>query len=480
MKYFISRFSIALVLIALLGSCKKSFLDQSPNISLTVDNAITSEASMLEAVAGMYRSMTTYYTFGRNYHVLGDLLSDNVYLSNTNSSRFLGQSAFVWTSESPEALALWRYTYYSILQANRIIGSNLARTDNVNYLRGECLTARALCYFYLVNWFAKPYTASADAPGVPLVLQSANITGPLVYPARSTVGEVYAQIITDLDSAYNMMADAPVLHSNTSNFLTKYAAKALQARAYLFMGQNDKARDAALQVINNGGFTLAADNNAYQAYWGGVTGRTDKLESIFEINNPATANNGVEGLDYIYSPKGFGDLLATDSLYNIYTATDIRKGLIRDSVRGGKQAYVVYKYKNATGSDRDQIRMVRYAEVLLIAAEAYARGSDVNNALTYLNTLAKKRDPSFTGYTNALSATDLVNVILKERQRELAFEGFRYLDLQRTNADFKREDMGAKAVSNYTNVPTTDFRRIQPIPLSEKNVNPNIEQNKDY
>lgn len=480
MKYLINRFSIALILIASLGSCSKSFLDQSPNISLPVGNAITSEASMLEAVAGMYRSMTTYYTFGRNYSVFGDLLSDNVYLSSSNSSRFLSQSGFLWTSESAEALALWRYTYFSILQANRILSSNLPRTENVNYLLGECYSARALCYFYLVNWFAKPYTVSSSAPGVPLVVQSANITGPLVYPSRNTVGEVYTQIVSDLDSAFALMPSNPKLHVNNSNFLSQYAAKALQARAYLFMGNYAKAQDAALQVINNGGYSLAADNSTFTGYWTGTTGRTDKLESIFELNYPSTANNGVEGLDYIYSSKGFGDLLATDSQYLLYSATDMRRGLITDGFRNGNQAYVVSKYKNATGSDRDEVKLLRYAEVLLVAAESYARNGDVDNALTYLNLLAKKRDPSFAGYDNSLSATDLVSVILRERQRELAFEGLRFWDLARTNVDFIREDMGVKAYSNYPSVPATDHRRLQPIPLSEINANPNIGQNTDY
>lgn len=480
MKYLFNKFIVALLLAASLGSCSKSFLDQAPNISLTVDNAVTSEASMLEAVAGMYRSMMTYYTFGRNYAVLGDLLSDNVYLSSSNSSRFLSQSGFLWTAESPEALALWRNTYFSILQANRILSSNLPRTQNVNYLMGECYSARALCYFYLVNWFAKPYTVSSTAPGVPLVLQSANITGPLVFPDRSTVGEVYNQIVSDLDSAYNLMGNSTTLHANSSNFLSKYAARALQARAYLFMGDYDKARDAALDIINNGGYSIASDNNAFNSYWSGTTGRTDKLESIFELNYPSTANNGVEGLDYMYSPKGFGDLLATDTLYMRYSATDMRRGLIRDSLRNGNQAYVVNKYQNATNANRDEVKLLRYAEVLLIAAESYARKGEVDNALTYLNMLATKRDPSFAGYNNSLSADEVVNIVLQERQRELAFEGLRFFDLARTNVDYVREDMGAKAYSNYTSVLKSDFRRVQPIPSAEINVNPNIGQNDNY
>ncbi len=480
MKHIKYRFSIALVLIVMLGSCSKSFLDQSPNISLTVDNAITTESGMLEAVAGMYRSMTTYYTFGRNYPVLGDLLSDNVYLSSSNSNRFLSQSGYLWTAESPEALAFWRYTYFSILQANRVLSSNLPRTENVNYLLGECYASRALCYFYLVNWFAKPYTVSSTAPGIPLVIQSANITGPLVYPARNTVAEVYTQIVRDLDSAFNLMTTAPKLHANSSNYFSKYAAKALQARAYLFMGDYAKAKDAALQVVNNGGYTLTNDNNSFTTYWTGTAGRTDKVESIFELNNPSTANNGVEGLDYIYSAKGFGDLLATDSLYNLYSATDFRKKLIADSIRNRNQAYVVKKYQNPTSTDHDEVKLLRYAEVLLVLAESYARTGDATNALVYLNQLAQKRDPVFGGFSTALSATDLVTAILKERQKELAFEGLRLFDLARTNVDFVRENMGIKAYSNYSSVLASDYRRLQPIPLSEINANPNVTQNQGY
>jgi hypothetical protein len=276
------------------------------------------------------------------------------------------------------------------------------------------------------------------------------------------------------------MGAAPKLHAGSSNFLSKYAAKALQARAYLFMGDYAKSQDAALQIVNNGGYSLASDAGAFTTYWTGTTGRTDKLESIFELNYPSTANNGVEGLDYIYSPKGFGDLLATDSLYLLYSATDLRRGLITNGLRNGNQAYVVNKYTNPTGSNRDEVKLLRYAEVLLVAAESYARNGDVDNALVYLNLVAQKRDPSFAGYDNTLSATDLVTVILKERQRELAFEGLRFWDLARTNVDFVREDMGIKAYSNYPSVLTTDHRRILPIPLAEVNANPNIGQNTDY
>lgn len=470
---------LALIALVAVYSCKKSFLDEDPSISISVDKAITSQGDMLEAVAGMYRSMTTYYTFGRNYQVFGDLLSDNVYLSSSNSSRFVSQNNYSWTSESAEALALWRYTYYSILQANRIINSGITKTDGVNYLLGEAYQARALCYFYLVNWFGKQYSVDPSAEGIPLVTLSANITGPLVYPSRNTVKEAYQLINADLDSAYSLMATSTTLHTNSTNYFTKYSAKALQSRVYLFMGDYANAITAALDVINNAQYTLTSGKTAFLSYWNNPSGRTDKVESIFELNNSATANNGVEGLDYIYSKSGLGDLLVTDSLYNIYKTTDSRLSLIIDSTRSGKQAYYVNKYQNVTNTNRDEMKMLRLAEVYLNAAEAYARSGDATNGLKYLNILAENRDPSFGGYSG-ISGTSLIDTILKERQKELAFEGFRFLDLARTNVDFVRENMGAKAYSFYVNVLATDFRRLQPIPQTEINTNTNISQNSGY
>lgn len=472
---------IGISLVALTAvSCSKSFLDQSPDISLSVDRSITSESSMLEAVAGMYRSMMTYYTFGRNYQVLGDLLSDNVYMSSSNSGRLITFSGFLWTAESAEIKMLWQNTYFSILQANRILAADIPRTENVNYLRGECYTARALCYFYLVNWFGPAYSAQPDGLAVPIVTQSADVTGPLIYPERNTVKEVYHQIIQDLDSATAIMGTSTTMHANSSNFLSKYAAEALKVRASLYSEDYSGAKQAALDIITNGGYQLTADLSSFTSYWLATAGRTDKLESIFEINYPAAANNGVEGLDYMYSAKGFGDLLATDSLYNLYSPSDFRRTLMADSTRGGYQGYVVKKYQNPTSTDHDEIKLLRYAELLLNLSEAYIETGDKTHALQYLNELAKKRDPAFSGYGSSLSDQEVLSAIYKERRKELAFEGLRFFDLKRENVDFNREDMKEKAYSNYKVVTKTDFRRVLPIPQDELNANHNITPTDGY
>lgn len=470
---------LILLLLMVVTSCRKDFLQEEPTIAVSVEKAILTDDDMMEALAGAYRILDSYYLFGRNSVVMGDLLADNVYTSASNSGRLLAQNNYTFVAGNSESRLLWSLSYYSILQANRIIGSDLKESDKSNQLRAEAYALRALLYLNLVNWYATPFTVNSSADGVPLITVSTDVGGVLITPARNTVAEVYSQIISDLDKAYEIMpAATPSIHVANTNFISKYAIKALQSRAYLYKGDYAKARDAALLVVNNGGYSLAATAAAFTSYWASNVARTDKLETIFELNNSAVANNGVEGMDYLYARAGLGDLLVTDNTYSIYSPTDRRRTLIIDGVRGTNQVYYVNKYQNVGNADRDEIKMLRYAEVLLTLAESYARLNDETNARLYLNTVAQNRDPQLTAYSYTGQA--LIDAILLERRKELAFEGLRFFDLTRTDVAFTRQNMGAKAYSFYTNVATTDFRRLQPIPEVEISANPNIHPNPGY
>jgi hypothetical protein len=463
---------------SILASCKKEFLDEKPPTAVQITDAIKTENDLADAVNGMYNAARSSSLYGRDIPVLGDELADNSYVSSTNSGRYLQEMAYTYIAGNAEAADIFGQGYYTILQANRIIyaANTLPASTAVSQLKGEAYIMRALTYLEMENFFALPYTVAPGADGVPLVTAPTNITGPFAKPARTPATAVYAKIISDLDSAYSIMpATYSTLHAANSNYLAKYAAKAVEARAYLYKGDYANARDAALLVVQNGGYTLAA-STAYVAYWANPAAQAGKLETIFELALNTATNNGTNGLDYIYAQAGYGDMLAYNDLYNSYSATDVRKALILTT--SPAKGFVVNKYSNVSNaSDKDDVKIIRYSEVLLTLAEGYARTAQEPFALTYLNQVAKQRDPSFVGYASTGAA--LITDILTERRKELAFEGLRYFDLTRTNQPVVRASQ-AGAVNGPSRLEVTDIKRIFPIPQAEIDLNPNIKQNPGY
>lgn len=461
---FISSFFL------ILPSCKKEFLDLFPPDQVANDQAIIDEAGMQAAVNGLYSALRSNNLYGRSVPFYGDILSDNVFISSTNSNRYLAEFNYTYISTNPNSLGTWGAAYTAILRANNIINANLSSTANSNQLKGEALTVRALLYLNLVTYFAKPYTVDPNAEGVPIVLTY----DPFAKPSRSKVSEVYAQIDKDLSDAVGLMT-----MTKNSSYVTKYAARALQARVALFKGDWAAAKTAALDVVTNGGFTLTTAANLVN-YWKNAAPVTNKVETIFEVTSDAVNNNGTNALAYFYDQAGYGDAIGADDLYNQYTATDARRGLFITGTRAGLTVRIVNKYPNTTNTaDKDDTKVIRYAEVLLTLAEAYARTNDEVNALLYLNQVAKQRDPSFAGYASA--GAQLISDILLERRKELAFEGMRYLDLLRTNQDVVRVNIN----NNYVGItpltlPKDNFRRIFPIPQNERDANANVSQNPNY
>ena len=461
-----------LSIIAILGnsSCKKKFLDLFPYDQVAQDKAIIDEAGMQAAVNGLYAQLRNTSLYGRSLPLYGDIIADNVFISTQNSNRYIAEFNYTYTNTNADMLGTWGEAYKAILRANNIINASVAPSANANQLKGEALTMRAIMYFNLINWFAKQYVVDPNGEGVPLVLSY----DPFVKPGRAKVSEVYAQIDKDLGDALGLLTA-----SKNSSYVIKYVVRALQSRVALFKGDWNAAKTAALDVVNNGGYTLATAANLFN-YWKNPAPVSNKLETIFEITNDAVNNNGTNALAYFYDQAGYGDAISSDDLYNQYSATDARKGLFITGTRASQTVRIVNKYQNTSNAaDKDDVKVIRYAEVLLTLAEAYYHLGDEVNATLYLNMLAKQRDPSFAGYTS--TGAQLLNDIILERRKELAFEGMRYLDLQRLQLDVVRVNIN----NNYVGVtPLTlavnSFRRIFPIPQNERDANPVISQNSGY
>ena len=366
---------------------------------------------------------------------------------------------------------MWNNAYLVILRVNRILESTLTGAD-VDKVKAEAAAIRALMYFKLVNIYARPYTDNPDGLGVPLVLKY----DPFLYPARNTVKEVYTQIVADLTGAFPKAADY-----TSSVRLSKYAIEAILAKVYLYMGDNADAKTAAVDVINNGRFQLLTPAT-YDAYWADPAIRTDKLETLFEVDADVINNNGFDDLGGIYI-NGYQDLYASSQLVALYGSSDIRNSvLVPGKTKSGATAVLVNKYPNAENADRDNLKVMRLSEVYLIAAEASLPANEAD-ARMYLNDLVSQRDPSLV-YTS--TGTTLFNDIITERRKELAFEGDRFYDLNRLKLPVVRVANNGAIPAGTGNVnltvPYSDYRRVAPIPQGEFTVNKNIasQQNPGY
>jgi hypothetical protein len=455
-----------LLLVTALTSCKKDFLVLEPPTSVDPGVALGSEADLLIALRGVYAGVRAVDVHGRTLPVLGDIMADNTYQHTLNANRYTLFNNYTFNTTDANVLGLWTSSYTVILRANRVIAADLPSSANVDQYKGEAHALRALMYFNLVRYFARPYTENAAGLGVPIV----TTYDPELKPGRNTIEEVYTQINTDLNVAYTLMTK----YTNSSQF-SKYAAKGLQAKVYLTMGDNVNAKTAAVDVITNGGFgSLTAANHA--GYWANGAIRTDKLETLYEVSSDAVANLAFDGLSYIYSQAGnYGDLVVSNDLHALFNPADVRYALYPVVPRPATGAAIptVNKYPVITG-DVSDTKVLRLSEMYLIAAEASLPSNEVD-ALTYVNYITSRRDAA----PIASTGTQLFEDIITERRKELAFEGDRYPDLQRLKRDVARSTNYPVAARN---IPYSNHRRILPIPQTELDANPTIrpQQNPTY
>jgi starch-binding outer membrane protein, SusD/RagB family len=471
MRQFINKLFFSTILIIGLGACQDDFYDRKPYNALSVNDAIKNEADLVTAANGMYSGMRTANLFLRGIPFMGDILADNVYLSASNSNRYVAQYNYSYILTNGDTGGIWQGAYAVILRANNIINANVTETVTTKQIKGEALTVRALMYWELAKWFGQPITTNPTGLSVPIILTF----DPTIKPGRNTTTEVYDQVAKDLNQAFDLMT----VTNKNSSFISKYVAKALLAKVLLYRADYPGAKVAAQDVVTNGGYALAASTSAaYNAYWANAVPVTNKLETIFEISTDGVNNVGFDALSNMFDQNGYGDGLCTSELYNLYTATDVRRALLVSGSRAGENVFLINKYQNTrNNADKDDGKVLRYSDILLVLAEANARTNDEVNALRFLNQVVQRRDPSATALTS--TGATLIEDIIRERRKELAFEGDRFPDLNRLGRPIVRN---AQYPAAARNIPANNFRRIMPIPQFEIDANPaiKVQQNPEY
>jgi hypothetical protein len=432
-------------------SCKKELLSPVPQTSITDATAFDTPARVANQVNSMYAALKAGAFFGGRAQVAGDIRTEEYINETTN----LVTGADVWqlnaTGTSQNFVKnLWAAAYSAINQCNLFIDGMAAKGTSVvgaalsaNYI-GEARLIRAICYWKLLEHYARPYAdGNGSKPGVPLRLVGIKESGASDL-ARSTVAEVYTQIIADLDFAE---ANLPSSYSSASLNTTrghKNTAIAFKTRVYLGMQDYVKVVAEANKIVPQNTAPFSATTGVAHALQANIANvfasPYNTTESILSMPMSATAgdNPGTQnqlGFYFVQNGSALGSAeFSLNAVSGIianasWTAADARKtALVFTNATNGKK--FVAKYK--TGSPyTDWAPIIRYSEVMLNLAEALARtNAGVNaRALALLNAVRQRSDPAVI--LAPLTQADLINAILLERRIELLGEGLRNFDLMR-------------------------------------------------
>ena len=440
-----------------------------PHASVSNDAYFESIGDFRAAIVGVYDQLQNNDLYGRSIPLLADIMGEDV-KQNGSANRYQEFADFegqVVTGHDFET-DLWAEGYEAINMLNMMINADFTPTaalqDEYDQIMGEAYALRGLVYFDLVKFYAQHYTFSAGAShaGIPIALES-DVTA---LPTRSTVAQVYSQVIDDFTTGIGLMND----DAGAPYKMTVRAAQALMSRVYLYMEDWTNARTMADAVINSGDFTLATG----VAHINMFAGAGASSESILEIDFNATDNIGSDFLGGMYRASGYGDYLPAKDLLDLMDASDARWGwYVTDPLLTGIYAsHRVNKWP--TTNNTDNVPVIRLSEVYLNRAEALARLSQDAAAQTDLNLI---RQRSFAAAPNVTATGQaLLDEIATERRIELGYEGHRIHDLMRYKMDINRVDVtGDVAFMAY---PCAFC--ILPIPQEEMDVNPNMTQNPQY
>ena len=421
-------------------------LNTEPQLSISAEVALSSEISILNVLIGVYDEAQGSTTFEGYKTFMSDLLGTTDQMGwvgtwNQPNEFFnknvLNDNSFVGSN--------WSGAYQIINQANIVVDNGdmvTSSEDTKNRVIGEAKFLRAFSYFELVNSFALPYQSGQDnsQPGVPLRLVGITDFSGDHAMARSSVEEVYAQIINDLDDAYAK------LPASNGIFADKYAAKALLARVYLQQGNYAEAAEAANDVIENSGHQMTP------TFAEAFNNQSDSSEDIFAIQYSSTDETSVMVSFYASGANGGrgGDIPILQGYLDLFDAPDEDERASFFYVDSEKT--LTSKYTDAFSN----LSKFRMAEMHLIRAESNFR-ENTSLGMVPLDEINALRARSSAPPLGALT----IELILNERDLELGFEGFLLQDLKRTGRP-------------VGDIPFDDERLLWPIPIGEINTNPSI------
>lgn len=449
-----------------LASCKKQ-LELRPTDVISEEKAFRTVADLGKGLNGVYSQIGGGLANGL---YVASIPSDENRISIGENSG-AGTFSFKW-QYTPGAVgndmsADYLTFYRAIDRAHRVLNAmdqvtpaNGAEEIEKNRIRAELIAFRGIAHYELLKrWMPAGYDPSAL--GVPIILQSEL----LQKPARNTVGEVLAQVESDLNAAFNA-GEIPASSADPFR-LNKAAISAYLARVALLKREWNKAITLADQAITLSGKTVSPANT-YINIWRDITNN----EVLLKFDN----NYGIAGL--WRTTAGTVDYEPSMKLKSQYSRTaDVRFASFFGSA--GNDTSIVIKYPgNSAGPAINHLKAIRISEMVLVKAEAYAETNQLALAAQELNLIRRNR---ITGYTDVTLATkdEAITAIINERYKELAYEGFRFFDLKRRSLPVERIAADVQS-TNWQTLPANNFRFAFAIPADEIFANPATVQNPGY
>lgn len=467
-----------LILSLLLASCSKDFLEKKPLVTQTADTFFQTAEHAEQATNATYSMLRDWQVHVFSYIGMTDIISDDADKGSTvDDATFLRElDNFTFDASNIAPNAVWAGYYRAIYRANLAI-EEIPTIDMDVALRSRLIAEnqflRGYFYFNLVRWFG----------GVPLITSPLN---PDEYEQpRASVEEVYAQIIADFSAAADVLPEKSMYSSADLGRATKGAANAFLAKVYLTLENWQEAKNSAIKVIASGQYALLPDYNQIFLPEG-----EHSSESIFEVGAAAYGTGGggsqyneVQGVRG--TPNlGWGFNRPSNDLVAAWPGNDPRREATIFTVgevlpdgsavivgdpdvanqRQNQKAWVP-EHPGGNGNGPGNIRLYRYADLILIAAEAHNELGNLDSALYYTNlvrTRARGDLPiAFLPAVTATSQPEMRDKIWLERRLELAMEQQRWFDLVRQGRAADR--MQAVGKTNFQ----SGKHELFPIPQSE-------------
>ncbi|WP_298484954.1 RagB/SusD family nutrient uptake outer membrane protein [uncultured Maribacter sp.] len=508
------------VVFAMVVGCSDDLLEQTNNNATSSANFGTSPTQVKKAVNAAFHPLTTAFSFGRVVQLGAHFRSDETLTidngGNTVTNSLQGAPGARWAAQA------WQEFYLTIGRSNTVILGTSEEgipDDTVrNNLVGQAYFLRAFSYWNLVLLYGN----------VPIVLEEPDLND--AFPFQSTPAEIWPIIIADLEKAEEMLPES--WSGDDLGRPTSGAATALKGKSYLYLKDWANAEIAFKEVVNSGtyallptaqfedNFTETNENNSESIFefqfkgvetflWGqdipgtgtqghfvieyappSVTPDTGFIvptwiKDLYEANGDVVRRNATIVYDYP-DATGYGGIdFLTDFAPDIQVANDL--GV--EPIFGKKYARfemtrAAAAADNLGAANGTNFRIIRYADVLLMLAEALnEQTGKTGEAEGYINQV---RERAQIAPHNGLSQEEMRTAIIDERQMELFIEGHRFFDLIRWNlAETYLGQNSVHPIHPKSLVNGNGF--FQPgqdelfwIPTVELNSNPNLKQNPGY